>query len=354
MTATPTTPPHRERTDENLPATMLAVAQDRYGGPETLDVRPIDVPRPGSGEVLVRVFAAGVDRGQWHLMSGLPWVVRLGFGLRRPKQTVRGLELAGRVVAVGDGTSRFSVGDEVFGIGTGAFAEYAVAPEAKLAVKPAAVSWEQAAAAPVSGITALQAVREHGRVQAGQRVLVLGASGGVGTFAVQIAKAAGAHVTGVASGPKADLVASIGADRVLDYRRDDVLADRYDVIIDLGGRRPLRALRKALTERGTLVIVGGEGGNRLTGGFGRSLRAPLLSRFVPQTLTMFVSPERADDIAEVGRMMEAGELASIIDGVYPLAEAAAAVRALAEGRVGGKAVIGVADTGADNAADGGG
>ncbi|MEZ5409171.1 MAG: NAD(P)-dependent alcohol dehydrogenase [Acidimicrobiales bacterium] len=338
MTDTPTTPP-QGRTDDKLPDTMLAVVQDRYGGPETLDVRPVDVPRPGTGEVLVQVLAAGLDRGQWHLMSGLPYLVRLGFGLRRPKQPVRGLDLAGRVVAVGPGTSRFSVGDEVFGIGAGSFAEYAVAPEAKLAAKPATVTWEQAAAAPVSGITALQAVRHHGRVQAGQRVLVLGASGGVGTFAVQMAKAAGATVTGVASGAKADLVRSIGADRVLDYRRDEVLADRYDVIVDLGGRRPLRALRKALTERGTLVIVGGEGGNRLTGGFGRSLRAPLLSKFVPQRLTMFISPERTGDIAEVGRMLAAGELVSVIDGVHPLTEAAAVFRAMTEGRVGGKAVI---------------
>lgn len=336
-----TTPTNADRGvgTEPVPASMRAVVQRRYGGPDTLEVHSIDVPRPGPGEVLVAVHAAGVDRGVWHLMAGLPYVVRLGFGLRRPKRRVPGMDVSGRVVAIGEGVTRFDVGDEAFGIGTGTFAEYAVAPEAKLAPKPRELSWEQAAVAPVSGITALQAVRDHAEVRSGQRVLVLGASGGVGTYVVQMVTAAGADVTGVASGAKGAMVRDLGASRVLDHARDDVLAERYDVIIDIGGRHPLRRLRRALTERGTLVIVGGEGGNVITGGFGRQLRAPLVSRFVPQRLTMFVSPERGDDIAEVGRMIAAGDVIPVIDRTVPLDGAADALRALERGEVRGKVAI---------------
>ena len=255
-------------TATNLPDTMApsgqmrAVAQHRYGTAPEEVLRLTQVPRPaiGDGEVLVRVRAAGMDRGTWHLMAGRPYLMRImGFGFRGPKYPVAGLDLAGTVVAVGASVTRFSVGDEVLGIGRGSFAEYAAAPEDKLVPKPASLTFEQAAVVPVSGLTAIQAVCDAGRVQAGQKVLVVGASGGVGTYAVQLAKAFGAEVTGVARSSKLDLLRSIGADHVVDYTRED-FADgtrRYDLIVDVGGNTPVRKLRRALTAQGTLVIVGG-------------------------------------------------------------------------------------------------
>src|SRR4051812_8118837 len=313
--------------------TMRAVVQDRYG--DTADVlRPAEVARPtiGAGEVLVRVAAAGVDRGVWHLMAGKPYAVRLAIGLRAPRNRIRGRELAGVVEAGGaDGTS-LRPGDEVFGMGEGTFAEYAPAKAGKLAPAPPGLSAAQAAVVPISASTALQAVRDHGRVQAGQSVLVIGASGGVGTFAVQIATASGAHVTGVSSTEKLDLVRSLGAEDVVDYRTTDLadLGRRFDVVLDIGGNRPLRALRRLLTPTGTLVIVGGEDGGRLLG-MGRQLLALLLSPFGRQNLRMFVASENADDLAVLGEMIEAGTITPVLDRTFPLEEAAAAVAHMSGG-----------------------
>ena len=244
---------------------MQAIVQDRYGGPEVLRLQDVARPVPQDDEVLVRVHAAGLDRGVWHVMTGLPYLVRLvvpTLGLRRPKVAVRGMDLAGRVEAVGKDVTRFRPGDEVFGwTDGGAYAAYACAPEDHLAPKPSKLSFEQAAAVPISGFAALQALRDVGEVQPGQRVLVIGAAGGVGSFAVQLAKALGAQVTGVCSTAQVDLVRSLGADDVVDYTRDDVTdgTRRWDVIVDTAGHRTLSRLRRALTPRGTLVIVGSEG-----------------------------------------------------------------------------------------------
>jgi NADPH:quinone reductase-like Zn-dependent oxidoreductase len=321
---------------------MRAIAQDRYGAPDVLELRTMERPTPAEHHVLIEVEAAGVDRGVWHLVTGMPYIVRLaGFGLTRPKQPVPGMDVSGRVVAVGSAVRRFQVGDAVFGIGTGTFAEYAVADEAKLAHRPAGVDAETAAVTAISGITALQALRDAGRVRRGQRVLVLGAAGGVGSFAVQLACHMGATVTGVASGPKLELVRSLGAERAIDYTTTDALdgSQRYDLIIDTGGRRPVRRLRKALARRGTLVIVGGEDGGRITGGFGRQLRALALSPFVRQRLTTFVSAERGADIEELAELLASGDLRPVVDRRYALEDASRAIVDLADGWVRGKAVI---------------
>ncbi len=266
--------------------TMTAIVQDEYGQAEdVLSVQEIDRPQIGDHEVLLRVQAAGVDRGVWHLMTGLPYAIRMaGYGIRRPRTRVRGREVAGRVEAVGAQVSTLKPGDEVFGIGEGCFAQYARARADKLAPAPATLSATQAAAVPISALTALQALRDHARVQPGQRVLVIGASGGVGTFAVQIATAFGAQVSGVCSTAKMDLVRSLGAEHVIDYTRADITdgPPDYDVILDIAGNRPLSHLRRALTSRGTLVIVGGEGGGRWLGGTDRQIRALLLSPLLNQ------------------------------------------------------------------------
>jgi NADPH:quinone reductase-like Zn-dependent oxidoreductase len=325
-------------------ATMRAVVQTEYGPTE--DVLHLgQAPRPeiGDGEVLVRVRAAGVDRGVWHLMAGEPYAIRLaGFGVRAPKNAVRGSEFAGVVEAVAPDVTTLRPGDEVYGIGRGSFAEYVVAPAGKVAPKPAGLTFEQAAAAPVSASTALQAVRDHGRVRPGQSVLVIGASGGVGSFAVQIAKAFGAEVTGVSSTSKLDLVRSLGADRVLDYSAGDFLAgaERYDVVLDTGGNTPLRRLRRALTATGTLVIVGGETGGRWLG-VRRQLLAMALSPFVGQKLGTFINSENAADLVVLTGLFEAGSVVPAVDRVFPLAEAPAAVRWMREGRARGKVVVAV-------------
>ena len=321
---------------------MRAVTQRSYGSADSLTAAEIARPEAGPGEVLIEVHAAGVDRGVWHLMTGLPYVVRLaGYGITKPKQPVPGLDAAGRVVAVGEGVTRFEVGDEVFGIASGAYAEYAVAEEKKLSHKPDTISFEQAGVAAISGITALQAVFDQGKVEAGQRVLVIGASGGVGGYAVQLAKAAGAVVTGVASGRKARLVESLGADRVIDYRQDDYLdgSAEYDLIIDTGGRNPLRRLRRALTKDGTLVIVGGEDGDKLTGGVGRQIRATLLSPFVSQRLVMFISEEHHRHIDRLAEFIGSGEVAPRVGHRYELDSVATAISDLVAGEAEGKSVI---------------
>jgi NADPH:quinone reductase-like Zn-dependent oxidoreductase len=325
---------------------MKAIVQDRYGGAEVLKFRDIDQPTPTDNQVLVQVRAAGVHRGDWHIMTGLPYMIRLvvpTLGLRKPKVPVLGMDVAGTVAAVGKDVSQFAPGEEVFGWTDGSFAEYAVAPEDHLAAKPAALSFEEAAVVPISGFAAFQAVRDVGEVQAGQRVLVLGAAGAVGWFAVQIAKAFGAQVTGVASTSQLELVGSIGADEVIDYTRNDVTdgARQWDVIVDTGGRRTLSQLRRALTPTGTLVIVGGEGGGRWLGGFLRNLRAPLVSRFTGQRLRMLASKPNQEDLQVLRELIEAGKLRPLVGRTYPLGEVPEAMRALEAGKTRGKIVISV-------------
>jgi NADPH:quinone reductase-like Zn-dependent oxidoreductase len=327
-------------------STMTSVVQDRYGAEpaDVLRITGIDSPTIGNGQVLVRVRAASVDRGTWHIMAGLPYPIRVaGFGLRRPKYANPGRSLAGTVEAIGADVTTFAPGDAVFGTGTGTFAEYAVAGPGTLAPKPANLTFDQAAAVPVSGATALQAVRDHAHVQAGEKVLIIGASGGVGSFAVQIAKAFGAEVTGVTSTSKLDMVHTLGADHVLDYTRED-FADggpRFDVILDIGGNSGLAQLRRALTPRGRLVIVGGETDGRLLGGSGRQIRATLLSPFVSQRLGTFIARENAADLTALSELIEAGQVTPAIDRTYPLAETAAAIRHLLDGRARGKLVVSV-------------
>ncbi len=321
---------------------MKAIVQQTYGTADVLELREIEPPEIGPDEVLVRVRAAGVDRGVWHLMTGLPYPVRLaGYGVRAPKQPVPGMDLAGVVEAVGAEVTRFAPGDEVFGIGKGTFAEFARAPQGKLAHKPAALSWAQAAALGISGLTALQALRDTGRVQAGQRVLVIGASGGVGSYAVQVAKAFGAEVTGVCSPGKVDLVRELGADHVLDYTTQD-FADgsvAYDLIIDIGGNATLRRLRAALTPTGTAAIVGGETGGRFLGGFDRMLRAPVLSMLVGQRLVAVACSENSEDLEILASMATDGQLRPAVERTYPLADAPAAIRHMQDGHARGKVVV---------------
>jgi NADPH:quinone reductase-like Zn-dependent oxidoreductase len=323
---------------------MRAIVGESYGSADVLRLSNIDRPEIARDEVLVRVEAAGLDRGVWHVMTGLPYPIRLaGYGLRAPKNPVPGMDLAGIVEEVGAGVTRFAPGDAVFGIGRGTFAEFARALETKLAPKPANLTAEQAAVVAVSGLTALQGLRDRGKVGAGQQVLVIGASGGVGTYAVQLAKVFGAEVTAVCSTTKVDLVRSLGADHVVDYLRED-FADgerRYDVILDIGGNAPLSRLRRALTAKGTLVIVGGESGGRWLGGNDRQLRAIVLSRFVDQTLTTFIAGENHRDMLVLKELVEAGEVTPVIDRSFPLAEVPEAIRYLEQGRARGKVVIDV-------------
>jgi NADPH:quinone reductase-like Zn-dependent oxidoreductase len=318
---------------------VKAMVHDEYGSAGVLALAEVDRPEPGPGEVLVEVRAAGVDPGVWHLMAGLPYLVRAATGLRRPRNRVRGRDFAGVVVAVGPGVDAFRPGAEVFGTCGGSFAEYTLAPVGRCAAKPPSVSFEQAAALPVSGLTALQAVRDV--VRRGHDVLVIGAAGGVGTFAVQLAKAAGGEVTGVCSTGKLELVRSIGADHVVDYTQEDPVsgARRYDVVLDTAGLRPLSQLRRALTPRGTLVIIGGEGGGRWLGGMGRVLGAMLLSPFVGHRLRGLISRENRQDLEHLGQLVAAGTLTPVLDRTYPLPEAADAIRYLEGGNARGKVVV---------------
>jgi len=323
--------------------TMRAVVQDRYGSVDTWQLTDTERPRIEPHEVLVHVRAAGLDRGTWHSMTGRPYLMRImGFGFRSPKQRVPGLALAGTVVEVGANVTRFAVGDDVFGVGKGAFAEYAAAREDKLAHKPSRLTFEQAAGVPVSGTTALQGLR-LGRVEAGQKVLIIGASGGVGTSAVQLAKVFGAEVTGVSSAAKADLVRSLGADHVIDYGTEDATdgSRRYDLILDIAGNTPLRRLRRALAPKGSLVIVGGESKGNVTGGMGRSLRASLVSIIVRPRMRMLVSKEHFADLLPLSALVEAGAFTPTIDGTYGLDEAREAMRRLEAGVVRGKIIIAV-------------
>ncbi|HEX2405493.1 MAG TPA: NAD(P)-dependent alcohol dehydrogenase [Acidimicrobiia bacterium] len=321
---------------------MKAIVQDRYGSADVLELRDIDPPAISTDEVLLEVRAAGVEPGVWHLMTGLPYLVRvMGYGLTKPKYPVRGRDVAGRVEAVGANVTRFQPGDEVFGTCEGSFAEYAAAQEDKLALKPANLSFEEAAVIPISGMTALQALRDKGRVRPGDKVLIIGAGGGVGTFAVQLAKAFGAEVTGVCSTSKVDLVESIGADHVIDYTREDFAdrADQYDLIIDNAGNRPLSQLRRALATGGTLVIVGGEEGGAWVGPADRILPVAILSPFVRQRLLPLMAGERQDDLQLLAEMAESGKFTPAVDRRYPLVEAADAVRYVGEGHARGKVVV---------------
>jgi len=319
---------------------MRAIVQREYGTADVLHVAEIDRPVIEAGEVLVQVEAAGLDRGTWHLMAGLPYAARLVVGLRAPKNAVPGLDLAGVVVAVGSSVTRFQPGDAVFGVGKGSFAEFAAAREDKVARKPSNLTFEQAAAVPVSGMTALRGLCDTGRLEAGQKVLIVGASGGVGSYAVQIAKALGAEVTGVSSTGKLDLVRSIGADHVIDYTRDD-FADgekRYDLILDIGGNSTLSRLRRALAPKGTLVIVGGEDRGRWIG-MDRQLRALALSPFVGQRLTMLGPKEHYTVLERLTELIEDGKVVPAVERTYPLAEMPDAMRDLRAGRARGKLVI---------------
>jgi NADPH:quinone reductase-like Zn-dependent oxidoreductase len=321
---------------------MKAIVRDTYGSADLLELKDIDIPKIADKEVLVHVHAAGVGRDVWHVMAGLPYPIRLaGYGFRTPKNPVIGSDMAGVVEAIGKDVSRFQPGDEVFGIGKGSYAEYVCAPEDKLAPKPANLTFEQAAVVAIMGSTALQALRDQGKVRPGQEVLIIGASGGVGTYAVQLAKAFGAQVTGVCSTTKVQMVRSIGADHVIDYTREDFAEgdQRYDLILDIGGNSSLSRLRRALTPEGTLIIVGGEGGGRWLGGTDRQLRATILSRFVSQKLGTFVNKENHEDLLFLKELIESGKVTPVIDRTYPLAEVPEAIRYLQAGHARGKVVI---------------
>ena len=320
---------------------MKALAQDRYGTADVLELRDIERPTPHERQVLVRVVAAGMDRGAWHFMAGKPYLMRLlGFGLRAPSVAVPGTNFSGVVEAVGLDVSGFEPGDEVYGATRGTFAEYAVAPIGKVAPKPPQLSFEQAAVLPYPTFVAMQALRDHGHVEPGQRVLVVGASGAVGTIAVQLATAFGATVTGVCSGRHADLVRSLGADEVIDYTREDFTdgSRRFDLIIDIGGRTSIARLRRALARTGTLVIVGGEG-DRWIGGTQRQLWATILSAFVPQKLAAFVVKENASELLTMNELVAAGRVTPVLGPAFPLAAGAAAVAAFETGDADGRIVI---------------
>ena len=322
---------------------MKAIAQDRYGEADVLEFRDVEEPDGGEGDVLIRVRAAGAGPDVWHIMTGKPYMARPMLGFGKPKVPIRGWDVAGVVEAVGSAVTGFAPGDEVMGEAQrGSFAELTVAPADKLVRKPSRISFEQAAAVPVSGVTAIQTLRGKANVQPGQSVLVIGAGGGVGTFSVQIAKAFGAHVTGVASTSKLDLVRSIGADEVIDYTREDFTdgSRTWDVIVDTAGRRPLRTVRRALAPQGTLVIVGGDGGGNWTGGFFKGiLRGPILSLFVGQRLGGITARTTKQDLEAVADLIEAGKVTPVVDRTYDLVDAADAVRYLADGHPAGKIVV---------------
>ena len=344
----PTTPQSQvlEPEGTSVAPTMTAIVQDAFGSDPAQVLRVGRVPRPEltPDRVIVRVRAAAVDRGTVHLLSGQPYLVRLaGYGIRRPKNPVPGLDVAGTIEAVGADVTGLAPGDEVYGTCEGSFAEFARTKPDRLALKPANLSFEQAAAVPVSGLTALQGLRDKARVHEGERVLVTGASGGVGSYAVQIAKSLGAEVTGVCSTGKVDLVKRLGADHVVDYTREDITAGdgRFDVILDIGGYTRVSRLRRLLTRKGRLVIVGGENGGRWTGGVQRQVGAVLLSPFVSQSLTMFLSSENSTDLAALTALIETGDVTPAVEHVHPLAEAPTAVGHVAAGRTRGKVVISI-------------
>jgi NADPH:quinone reductase-like Zn-dependent oxidoreductase len=319
---------------------MKAIVHDQYGSPDALELREIDRPVVEHDEVLIRVRAAGANPGDWHFTRGEPYVMRLQSGLGTPKNPVRGLDVAGRVEAVGESVTKFQPGDEVFGEGSGTFAEYACAEEGKLVQKPTSLSFEHAAAVPVAAVTALQGLRDEGDLRPGQRVLVNGASGGVGTFAVQIAKSLGAEVTGVCSTRNVEMVRSIGADHVVDYTQENFTrsGQQYDLVFDLVGNHSLSALRRALTPNGTLVLGAGSGGPWF-GPLGTVLKAFVTSPFGSQRLRPLVSAVRDEDLADLADLLEEGTITPIIDRTYELSETPEAIRYLEDGHARGKVVI---------------
>jgi NADPH:quinone reductase-like Zn-dependent oxidoreductase len=319
---------------------MQAILHSRYGPPDGLELNDIDQPVITDDAVLVRVHAAAVGKGDWLTVQGLPYIARIRYGLPKPKHNVPGFDVAGRIEAVGSNVSQLQPDDAVFGWCEGSFAEYASVPEGQLVLKPTNLTFEQAAAVPISGFAALQALRDTGGVQPGQQVVIIGASGGVGSFAVQLAKAYGAQVTGVCSTKSVDLVRSIGADHVVDYTQQDFTrtGQRYDLILEMAGNRSLSDLRRALTPKGTLVLVGGSGG-RWFMGTGRTLRAVLVSPFVGQRLRSFVSNPRGADLVVLKELLEAGKITPVIDRTFPLSETPEAIRYVGERSTQGKTVI---------------
>jgi NADPH:quinone reductase-like Zn-dependent oxidoreductase len=320
---------------------MQAIVQDRYGPPDVLELREIDEPRVGDGDVLVRVRAASVNPADWYAVTGTPWVMRPTAGLRKPRTNRPGLDLAGVVAAVGGDVTGFKPGDEVFGTGTGTLAEYVAVAEDALVAKPAKLSFEEAAAVPVAALTALQGLRDKGRVQPGHQVLINGASGGVGTFAVQLAKALGAEVTAVCSTRNVDAARSLGADRVVDYTREDFTrADgRYDLLLDVAGSRPWSACRRVLKPRAVLVLVGAPKGSRLLGPLGHFAKVSLASLRASQKVVFFISRSTPEDLRTLRELLEAGTVTPVVERTYALRDAAHAFRYLGEGHARGKLVV---------------
>uniref|UniRef100_A0AAU3I879 NAD(P)-dependent alcohol dehydrogenase n=1 Tax=Streptomyces sp. NBC_01393 TaxID=2903851 RepID=A0AAU3I879_9ACTN len=322
---------------------MKAITQDRYGSPDVLELREVDTPAVGDEEVLVRVHAASVNARDWHLMRGDPYLARLGLGVRGPKTKIRGTDFAGRVEAVGRAVKRFRPGDEVFGETEGAFAEFVCASDDVVEPKPAALSFEQAAALPLAGNTALMGLRDLAQVQPGQEVLINGASGGVGTFAVQIAKAFGAEVTGVCSARNGELVRSLGADHLIDYAQEDFTRNgqRYDVVFDLVGNHSLAGFRRALKPTGTIVLSGGgvfEGGS-VVGPMGLLIRGQVMSRFARHRLLVLTATPSKENLATLRELADSGKLTPVIDRTYPFSEAPEAVRYLEGEHARSKVVI---------------
>ena len=320
---------------------MQAMVQDTYGSAEVMRLRNIDKPTIAADEVLVRVRAAGVNPADWAIMSGLPYIARPVYGLRKPKVSVRGTDVAGTVEAIGRGVTRFKVGDEVFGWSDGSYAEYSAAPESKLALKPVNLTFEQAAAVPMAGLVALQAVRDHGKVRAGQKVLINGASGGIGTFAVQIAKALGAEVTAVVSTRNVDLIRTIGADHVIDNTKEDFTENgqQYDFILDNVSNHSLSDLRRALTPTGMLVPNGGRFDKTWMASGGRIVQGKLMFQFGSQTLGNFLMSTKHEDLDALKELIEVGKVTPVMDRTYPLSETAQAIDHVGEGHARGKTTI---------------
>jgi NADPH:quinone reductase-like Zn-dependent oxidoreductase len=322
---------------------MKAIVQDRYGSPDVLELRDIDPPIVKDDEVLVRIRAASVNPFDWYQVTGTPYIMRMDGGLRRPKQTTPGVDLAGQVKAVGNNVTMFQVGDEVYGMRSGAFAEYLAAGEERLARKPANLSFEQAAAVPMAAVTALQGLRDKGQIRPGQNVLVNGASGGVGTFAVQIAKSVGAEVTAVCSTRNVDMVRSLGADRVIDYTTSDFVhnGQRYDLILDVAGNRSISDRRRALTPNGTLVVVGGPMKNRWIGPLGSMITTAVAARFGSQRVVAMLAKHRPEDLNVLRQLLESETIRPAIERTYPLDQVPEAIRYVGTGHAQAKVVIAV-------------
>jgi NADPH:quinone reductase-like Zn-dependent oxidoreductase len=320
---------------------MKATVYTKYGPPDVVQIMDVDKPVPNDGEVLIKVRAASVNPYDWHFMRGLPYVLRLMAGMRKPKDTRLGADVAGQVEAIGRNVTHFSTGDEVFGTCRGAFAQYARASESTLVMKPKNVTFEQAASAPIAALTALQGLRDKGHIQPGQRVLINGAAGGVGTFAVQIAKAFGADVTGVCSTRNVEMVQSIGANQVVDYTREDFTksGQGYDIILDAVGNRSLSACRRVLNPKGILVMAGGTAGRWMIGPLTRGIRASVVSRFVRQQMVGILAKSNQQDLTVLGELMATGKVTPVIDRRYSLSKVPEAILYLEAGHARGKVVI---------------